>query len=258
VRALVREGQSLARAMAKFPESFPPVYRHLVDAGEQSGRLGDVLDRLADYTETRLALKNKVLLALLYPALVSVVALTVVIGLLVYVVPQVTQVYAHSKQTLPLLTRILMHGSEVARGAAPVAMPLLIAAIIGLQFLLRQDAWKRRWHSLQLRLPLWGRIIRSLDAERFTRTLGILVTSGVPLLQAMQSAVPVIGNLPMRSAVEDASRSVREGGSLSRALGRSRHFPPIAIHLIASGEASGQLGPMLLRRLPSPPCWNRC
>jgi general secretion pathway protein F len=100
---------------------------------------------------------------------------------------------------------------------------------------------------LQLRLPLWGRIIRSLDAERFTRTLGILVESGVPLLRAMQSAVPVVSNLPMRKSVEDASRLVREGGSLSRALARSRHFPPIAIHLIASGETSGQLGAMLLR-----------
>jgi general secretion pathway protein F len=247
VRAHVREGQSLARAMGKYPESFPPVYRHLVDAGEQSGRLGDVLDRLADYTETRLALKNKVLLAMIYPALVTVVALAVVTGLLVYVVPQVTQVYAHTHQTLPLLTRILMKGSAVARATVPVLLPLCILAFIGLQILLRQETWQRRWHALQLRLPIWGRIARFLDAERFTRTLGILVTSGVPLLQAMQSAVPVVRNLPMRAAVDEASRLVREGGSLSRALGRSRFFPPIAIHLIASGETSGQLGPMLLR-----------
>jgi general secretion pathway protein F len=247
VRALVREGQSLARAMGRFPESFPPVYRHLVDAGEQSGRLDDVLDRLADYTETRLVLKNKVLLALIYPALVTVVALAVVTGLLVYVVPQVTQVYAHSRQTLPLMTRVLMRSSEVARAAAPVVLPLFLLALIGVQWLLRKDAWRQRWHALQLRIPLWGRIIRSLDAERFTRTLGILVESGVPLLRAMQSAVPVVGNLPMRKSVEEASRLVREGGSLSRALARSRHFPPIAIHLIASGETSGQLGAMLLR-----------
>ena len=247
VRALVREGQALARAMTRFPESFPPVVCHLVDAGEQSGRLQDVLDRLADYTEAKQALRNKILLALIYPLLVTAVALTVVTGLLVYVVPQITQVYAHTHQTLPLLTRILMRSSETLRAMAPLALPLIVLALIAARLALRRPEWRHGWHALLLRLPLWGRILRRLEAERFTRTLGILVASGVPLLRAMQSAVPVVGNMPMRQAVEEAARLVREGGSLSRALARSGYFPPIAIHLIASGETSGQLGAMLMR-----------
>ncbi|OGI47204.1 MAG: type II secretion system protein GspF [Candidatus Muproteobacteria bacterium RBG_16_65_34] len=247
VRARVREGQSLARAMGLFPNAFPELYRHLIDAGEQSGKLDEVLERLADYTETRQALKQKVVLAFIYPALVTAVALTVVTGLIVYVVPQVTRVFVNTGQQLPLLTRILIALSDFVRQNGLVFVAAAVAASIGARFALRNPAVRARWQAFLLRLPLWGRLTRSLNAERLARTLGILVTSGIPLLKAMQAAVLVVSNLPMRAAAEEALKQVREGGSLSRALAKSGYYPPIMVHLIASGEASGQLDVMLLR-----------
>lgn len=247
VRAQVREGQSLARALAQFPDTFSKLYRQLIDAGEQSGQLDAVLERLADYTESRQALKQKIVLALVYPALVTSVALVVVGGLLIYVVPQVTRVFANTGQTLPLLTRVLMTISDWLRQGWYLLLIALVGGTASARIALRDTARRTRWHGWLLHLPLGGRVVRALNTERFARTLGILVTSGVPLLRGMQSAVSVVGNLAMRAAVEEALERVREGGSLAIALRKSGYFPPVMVNLIASGEASGKLDEMLLR-----------
>ena len=247
VRGRVLEGQSLHRGLSAFPDAFPEIYRAMVDSGEQSGKLAEVLERLADFTENREALHQKVMLAFIYPALVTVVAVGVISLLLIYVVPQVTRVFANTGQTLPLVTRILITLSDFMRASAWVWLAGIVAGVIGARLALRSHELRSRWHGFLLRMPVVGRLTRGVNAARFSDTLGILTASGVPLLNALQSAVAVISNLPMRAAVEDTVRQVREGGSLSRALGRAKLFPPLVVHLIASGEASGQLDTMLQR-----------
>jgi general secretion pathway protein F len=247
VRGRLLEGQSLARSMAGYPHAFPDIYRAMIDAGEQSGRLVEVLERLADYTENRQALRQKVTLAFIYPALVTVVALSVVTLLLVYVVPQVTRVFENTGQVLPWVTRALIGMSDFMRRSGWFWIGGGVTFIVGFQLMLRNPVFRRRWHLLLLRTPVLGRLQRGLNAARFADTLGILTASGIPLLNALQSAVAVVSNLPMRAAVEEAVRLVREGGSLSTALGRAKLFPPLVIHLIASGEASGELDRLLLR-----------
>jgi general secretion pathway protein F len=247
VRGRMVEGQSLARSMASFPQAFPHIYRVMIDAGEQSGKLVEVLERLADYTENRQALRQSVMLAFIYPVLVTVVAISVVTMLLVYVVPQVTRVFENTGQTLPLVTKILIAISEAARASGLFWVLIGAVALILLLAALRNPAVRHRWHLVLLRLPAVGRIIRGINAARFADTLGILTASGIPLLPALQAAVPVVNNLPMRGAVEEALRQVREGGSLSRALTKTKMFPPLVVHLIASGESSGRLDVMLTR-----------
>jgi general secretion pathway protein F len=247
VRARVLEGQSLARSLAAVPRAFPEIYRAMVDAGEQSGKLAEVLERLADYTEEREVLRQRIALAFVYPAIVTVVALAVVGLLLVYVVPQVTRVFVNLGQALPWPTRLLIWMSEVAQAGGLLWPAALAALAIGVPLALRNPALRHLWHRRLLGLPLVGRLVRGVNAARFADTLGILTASGVPLLAALQSAVTVMNNLPMRAAVEDAVRRVREGGALAHALGRTRIFPPLVVHLVASGEASGKLDVMLAR-----------
>lgn len=241
VRAEVLAGQSLGRAMRRFPHAFPEIYTTLVDAGEQSGELSGVLLRLAEYTEERHALQTKVMLAFIYPAIVSLVAFAVVVGLLTYVVPQVVNVFQNTHQTLPLLTRGLIGLSHFARASAWLWLLGLVVGVWFARRALRQPLLRHRVDRALLRLPIVGRLIRGINTARVSSTLAILVASGVPLLNALQAAIGVLGNLPMRVALEEATRRVREGGSLSRALAVSRLFPPVMVHLIASGETSGRL-----------------
>lgn len=247
VRGRLLEGQSLARSMAAFPEAFPDIYRAMVDSGEQSGKLAEVLERLADYAENREALRQKVVLAFIYPALVTVVAVAVISLLLVKVVPEVTRVFANTGQTLPLVTQILIGISAFLRATALYWLIGIVGGLVAARLALRNEATRRRWHEFLLTLPVIGRLTRGLNAARFSDTLGILTASGVPLLNALQSAVAVVGNLPMRAAVEETVKQVREGGSLSRSLGKTKLFPPLVVHLIASGEATGRLDQMLIR-----------
>ncbi len=247
VRGRVLEGQSLARGIEAFPQAFPDIYRHMVEAGEQSGQLTHVLDQLADYTEDRQALRQKVLLAFIYPALVTLVAIMIVGFLLVTVVPQVTRVFENTGQTLPLVTRVLIMTSDFVRAGGIWWLVGIAVVFVGVRVMLRNKRMRRHWHGLLLKLPLVGRLVRGVNAARFASTLGILTSSGIPLLQAMQSAVLVVSNLPMRAAVDDALRQVREGAGLARALGKAKLFPPLVIHLIGSGEASGNLDVMLAR-----------
>ncbi len=247
VRSRVMEGHPLAVALADFPRVFSDLYRATISAGEQSGHLDLVLERLADYTENRQALRDKIVQALIYPILVVAVAILVVVGLMTYVVPQIIQVFENMGQELPPLTRGLIAVSDFTRDSGPLVAVLLVALFIGLRLLLRRPGPKRRFHRLLLNLPLLRHLVRGLNAARFARTLSILNASGVPVLEALRISAEVVTNLPMRDAVEAAARQVREGTSLHRALERSGYFPPMTVHLIASGEASGQLEVMLER-----------
>ena len=247
VRSRVLEGHSLANGLSDFPNVFPSVYRATVAAGEQSGHLDLVLERLAEYTENRQYLQQKTLLALFYPALLTTVALLVVIGLLTYVVPQVVQVFTHINQELPWLTRTLIAISDFLQLWGIWLLLLLISIVLGIRYLLRFDKPLATFHRLLLHLPLVSRIERGANVARFTRTLSILTESGVPMLEALQITAQVISNIPIRQAVEEATKKVREGSSLHIALSQSGLFPPMTLHLIASGETSGNLEDMLER-----------
>ncbi len=245
LRARVMEGASLAHAMDGFPELFPDIFRTTVAAGEQSGRLDEVLDKLADYAEARDALKQKILAALAYPLLLSLVAFAVVAGLLTWVVPQIVGVFQNMHQTLPLATRALMAISAFLREWGWLILVALALAVLAARIALRQDATRHAWHRTLLRLPLIGRLSRAANTARATRTLALLAGSAVPLLDALRIAADVVPNLPMREALRRAAIKVREGGAFSRALGDSGLFPPVALRLIASGERSGALPRML-------------
>ncbi|HTP46541.1 MAG TPA: type II secretion system inner membrane protein GspF [Casimicrobiaceae bacterium] len=247
LREQVAAGEPLAAAMSRFPRSFPDLYRGLVAVGAESGQLGGVLARLADYLEARLALRQKFSMALIYPALVTAVALAVIATLLLYVVPQVVAVYQQSRQTLPWLTRALIAASDFVRATAWYWLGVLAALAVGAAALLRIERWRARWHGAMLRLPIVGAVLRGLDTGRFASTLAILTGSGAPLLRALETAGDVIWALPLRAAARGASARVREGVTLARALASERVFPPLLVHLVANGEQSGQLPAMLER-----------
>ncbi|HEY1773462.1 MAG TPA: type II secretion system inner membrane protein GspF [Gammaproteobacteria bacterium] len=247
VRARVMEGHTLAQGLSQFPHVFPEIFRSTVAAGEHTGHLDGVLERLADYAETRQLLRQKIGLAMLYPVILSVVALLIVTMLMIYVVPKITAVYIQSKKALPVLTEVLIWISDTLRQDGIYLLILLVAAGFGISYLFRNPEVQRRWDAQKLRLVLVGRLVRGLNTARFTRTLSILAGSGVPVLEALRISGEVVENIPMREAVADATLRVREGSSISQALGRSRLFPPITVHLIASGETSGQLSQMLER-----------
>ena len=247
IRTEVLGGHSLASTLELHPRDFPEIYRALVAAGEHTGKLGLVLSRLADYIEQRNALKQKIQLAFTYPAVVTVVAIGIVSFLLSYVVPQVVNVFVSTKQQLPLLTVLMLALSSFVRG-------WWWAVLIGLGL----SGWLVR-RTLQLpgpRLafdrwvldaPLLGKLLRGYNTVRFASTLAILSAAGVPILRALQAASETLNNLAMRSVIEEAIGRVREGTSLSRALAGTRIFPPVLVHLIRSGEATGDVTTMLDR-----------
>lgn len=245
VRAGVIEGNSMAQSLNQFPAAFPPLFRATVEAGEQSGKLDYILERLAEYVEGRQAMQSKIMLATFYPAILTLVAVTVVILLLTYVVPQVVEVFDSIDTELPPLTTGLISVSDFLRDYGLYLLILLGAGLGGFAQLMRQQAFKRKVHRFVLTLPMIGRLTRGANTGRFTRTLGILFGSGVPILDAMRIGTQVVGNLPMRDAIEQAAVKVREGATLSRSLAASKLFPPITVHLIASGESSGRLDEML-------------
>ncbi len=245
LRARVMEGAGLAAALGEHPDTFPPLFRASVAAGESAGKLDRVLRALADYAEARDALRRRVMLALTYPILLALVAFAVVTGLLVYVVPQVTGVFAQFGQQLPWATRVLIAGSEFVAGHGGWLLLVVVLLVIAVVVALRQPALRRRWHATVLRLPLLGRLVRAAEASRFARTLALLVGSAVPLLDALSIAGQVVHNLPMREALARVAARVREGQGFARALADTGEFPPIAVRLIASGEKSGRLDDML-------------
>ncbi|MFC4299553.1 type II secretion system inner membrane protein GspF [Castellaniella hirudinis] len=243
----VRAGLRLGQALDAHPRDFPDIYRALVDAGEQSGDLDRVLERLADYLETRGALRNKVLTAFIYPGIVTVVSVAIVIFLLSYVVPQVVGAFTQAHQALPWLTRVLLAASAGAQawGLWLIAGLALVLALWRLR--LRSPAARLAWHARLLRLPVLGRYIQGVDVARFAATLAILTGSRVPLLESLEASGRTLRNRKLRAAAADAARWVREGGALAQALQAQKVFPPLLIHLVGSGERTGELPAMLER-----------
>jgi general secretion pathway protein F len=247
VRAKVMEGHTLATGLSDFPRVFPEIYRATVSAGEQSGHLDAVLERLAEYTESREVMRQKVLGAMLYPIVLTVMCFGIVSILLTYVVPKVVDVFEANHAKLPLATQILVGLSGGLRDYGLWLLAGIAALGVIAWRALQTTATRRRYHRALLRLPVFGRVLRGFNTARFTRTLSILTASAVPVLDSLRISSEVITNLPMRDAVTDAAARVREGAPIGRSLAQSRLFPPMTIHLISSGESSGELQAMLER-----------
>lgn len=247
LRREILAGASLRAALDRFPNEFPAIYRASVAAGEKSGEISKVMLQLADHLERSGALRQKTIQALVYPVLVAAVAMMVVIGLMTYVVPSVVSVFQQGKQALPWLTRALIAVSDFIRGWGWLVLVALIGSGIGWRMALREEHFRVRWDTALMRLPVIGKYLRNLDATRFASTLAILASSGVPLLDALDACSRVVVRRPMAMAIGNVAAQVREGMPLSRALTQTHQFPPILVHMIASGEATGQLGPSLER-----------
>ncbi len=245
VRGRILEGQSLAQACSAFPSSFPPLYRATVEAGESSGKLDQVLQRLADYISDKGQLHSKLQMAMIYPMMLTSVSLLVVIGLLAYVVPEITSVFDKMGGELPTITKLLIACSDFFKHYGLILLIVVTGLSMGFKMLMRLPEPRMRFHLFILNMPFVSRFSKGMNTARFTRTLAILTNSGVELLQALQISSQVLTNNAMQKAVEAASIRVREGQSLNKAMEASGLFPPVTIHLVASGEASGQLPKML-------------
>ncbi len=245
VRSKVLEGHSFAAALKDYPKVFPEIYQATVSAGEQSGHLDAVLERLADYTEERQVANATVKKALIYPSMLVIASVLIVAFLLSYVVPQVVTVFDGMGQDLPPLTKGLLATSAFVREWGLLAAIVFVLAIFAFGRAMRGEAFKTRIHGVLLRTPLIKKIIRGFNTSQFARTLSILSASGVPVLQALDIAAQVVTNRPMRKAVDKAAGQVREGTTLGNALEKTGYFPPMMLHLVASGEASGKLDSML-------------
>ncbi len=247
VRTRVVEGYSLADGLKTYPSVFPSMYRATISAGEQSGHLDAVLERMADYTESRQETQQRIANAMFYPVILTIVSIAIVAGLLGFIVPKIIDVFDNMGQELPAMTRGLIAVSDFVRDYG-----LYIAAVLVILFILFKQAikipkWRYIYHRFVLKLPIIKKMVRGLNTARFARTLSILASSDVPILDAMSISAKVVQNLPMRQAVEEAARKVREGKAINRALDQSGYFPPMTVHLIASGESSGRLDEMLER-----------
>jgi len=247
LRSEVNGGSTFARALSQHPREFSPIYTGVIAAGEQSGLLGTVLERLADDLEAREALKNKIVAASLYPAIVTLVAIVIVVFLVSYVVPQVANVFAGSKRALPFLTVVMLGLSDFVRSYGWFMLALLALGIGGVVFARRNEAIRLRMDAAWLRLPLVGRLARGYNAARFSATLAMLAAAGVPILRALQTAAETLSNQAMRADALDTVVLVREGAPLASALGSKKRFPPLVSMFARLGEQTGQLPAMLDR-----------
>ncbi len=247
VRSRVAEGHTLAYAMGEFPTVFDEMYRAMVNAGEHAGFLGPVLEQLADYTEQRQYTGQKLKMAMIYPFILVGVAIAVVIALMVFVVPELIGIFAHTSRDLPLLTRGLIIASDFFRDYGLWLLVGMVLLAFGVRRLLRNPSRRKTWHRWLLAIPGISGVVTAVDTARFASTLSILMASGVPLLEALRIAGQVLSNLVLREDSQVVAERVQEGSSLNRALRESGRFPPMMIHMVASGEASGELETMLNR-----------
>ena len=247
VRSKVAEGHTLAHAMGQFPQTFGDMYRAMVNAGEQAGQLGPVLEQLAEYTESRQHTAQKLQMALIYPFVLIGVAIAVVTALMVFVVPELVGIFAQTKTDLPPLTVALIATSDFLTEFGLVLLATIIVTLIAFQRLLKKPSNKRIWDAVLLRVPGINGVLIGMDTARFSSTLSILMASGVPLLDALKIAGAVMNNLVLRDASADVALKVQEGSSLNRALSQEPFFPPMMVHMVASGETSGELETMLER-----------
>jgi len=247
IRAEVNAGSSLARALALHPREFSPIYTAVIGAGEQGGHLSLVLEQLADDLEDQQNLKAKLIGASLYPAIVSLVAMAIVVFLVTSVVPQVAGVFAGSKQKLPWLTTAMLSFSDFVRSYGWAMLALLVAGTLSLLKALKQEAFRLRFDAAWLRLPLIGRLSIGYNAARFAGTLGMLANAGVPILRALQTAAETLSNRAMRADALEALVLVREGAPLAMALSQKKRFPGLLSMFARLGEQTGQL-PLMLQR----------
>ena len=247
VRSKVLEGYTLADAMAEYPSVFSNLYRSTVSAGESAGFLDVVMDKLADYTESSQAARQKIQMAMIYPAMLFLMAVGVVALLMVFVVPDVVKVFSTQGQGLPWITRALIATSDFIVNRGWLIIVALFAVVFGVKTLLSKPSIELNWHRHLLTLPLIGRLSRGTNTAQFASTLSILTASGVPLVEALKIAGEVLANQWLRQRVSHATQQVQEGTSLNRALSEGGYFPPMMLHMIASGEQSGQLDQMLER-----------
>ena len=247
VRTKVTEGYGLAESMAEFPQVFNRLFRAMVAAGEKSGHLDKVLDRLADYTEQRQQLRSQLIQALVYPIIMTIVATGVIAILLTAVVPKIVGQFEHMGANLPATTKFLIASSDFLRDYG-LALVLIVAALMLLwSQLLRKDSFRFAYHQRFLAIPGIGKVAKSVNTARFARTLSILTASAVPLLESMKISGEVLDNLYIKQCVKEATDKVREGASLRVSLEQTKLFPPMMLHMIASGESSGELDDMLER-----------
>ncbi len=247
VRTRVVEGYSLADGLKTYPSVFPDMYRATIAAGEQSGHLDAVLERMADYTESRQETQQRIANAMFYPVILTIVSIAIVAGLLGFIVPKIIDVFDNMGQELPPMTRGLIIVSDFVRDYGLFIAAGLVIAFIVFKQAIKNPKWRTLYHGFLLKVPVIKKMVRGLNTARFARTLSILASSGVPILDAMSISAQVVQNLPMRQAIEEAARKVREGKPINRALDQSGYFPPMTVHLIASGESSGRLDEMLER-----------
>jgi len=247
LRAEVNAGSPFGRALAQHPREFSPIYTAVIGAGEQSGNLGLVLERLADDLEQRQALQQKLVGAALYPAIVTLVAIVIVVFLVSYVVPQVANVFAGTKRALPFLTVAMLALSAFVRNYGWLMLGAIVVATFGTRMALARPALRERFDAAWLELPLVGKLARGYNAARFASTLAMLATAGVPILRALQAASETLGNRAMRADALDALVLVREGAPLASALAQKKRFPGIVSMFARLGEQTGTL-PLMLQR----------
>ena len=247
LRAEVNAGSSFAKALEQHPREFSDIFCAVIGAGESSGSLGPVLENLADDLEARQALQSKLIGASLYPAIVTLVAIVIVIFLVSYVVPQVAGVFAGTKRALPFLTVVMLGISDFVRHYGWFMLAVLLLAALGGRLALRNEAFRERFDAQWLRLPLIGRLSRSYNAARFAGTLAMLAGAGVPILKALQAAAETLNNRALRADAMDALVLVREGAPLASALAQKKRFPGLVAMFARLGEQTGQL-PLMLQR----------
>ncbi len=247
VRAKVLEGYGLAQAMAQFPHAFPELYRATVGSGEQTGHLEVVLEKLADYTENQQQTRQKVQQALIYPLIMILVSIAIISFLLSFVVPKIIEVFTSGGQTLPEMTLLLINISHFVKNYGLYTLIALILLFIAFKKSLTNAKIKTAWHRLLLRLPIVSYLVKTVNVSRYIHTFGILFAAGVSVLETMRVAASLVTNVVMRQAFDTATVKVREGCGISEALKDTGYISPMAIHLIASGEKSGQLSNMMER-----------
>lgn len=247
VRSRVVEGYTLSESFSEYPHVFDNLFCSMISAGEKSGHLGTVLDRLAEYVENRQKMRAKLQQAMIYPVMLTLIAIAVIAFLLAAVVPKIVDQFVQMGQVLPLSTRILLAASEFVQNWGLIILLILIASTILIKSLLKKPQNRLAWDAFLLKVPVIGRVSKGLNTSRFARTLAICSSSAIPLLDGMRVATQVMGNSYFRQQVLQASDKVREGTSLRQALSQTQLFPPMMLHMIASGEQSGELEPMLTR-----------
>lgn len=247
VRAKVLEGYTLADSLSEFPSAFPPLYRSTVAAGEHAGHLDLVLNRLADYTEARQQARQKIQMAAIYPVILAFVAISIVVFLLTYVVPDIIEVFVNNGQELPPLTQGLLAVSDFLGKWGMAIFVMLVIAGIAFKAALKRDSFRFAYHKKLLYMPFIKKIARGTNTSQFASTLSILNSSGVPLVDAMRIAAEVLTNDCLKASLNEAAVRVSEGGNLHHSLEQTGYFPPMMIHMIASGESSGELDQMLER-----------